>query len=94
MSNAPAVLRADWESPWRPLRNLLAVALTIVAALVPALFWLQIFVDQTTGPNVQFGAAFAKNTPAIALALLWTLIVLAQFGPKLGEQWRHYRESS
>jgi hypothetical protein len=93
MSNAPAILRADWESPWRPLRDLLAVALTVVVAAAPALFWLNIFLEQASRPTVTFGKALAQNMPAIALAILWTLIILALFGPKLAEEWRAYRRS-
>lgn len=93
MSSASAILRADWDSQWRPVRDLLAVALTVVVALAPALFWLNIFLNQAAKPNTTFETAVAQNAPAIALALLWALIIGAQFGPKLGEQWRIYRQS-
>ena len=88
-------LRSDWNSDWRPHRDLLGVTIGIVVANGPGLFWLYTYVKALRG--AESAAYWYGQTPtgelsvtaqygiAIVLAVLWFGMVLAMFKKPLKE---------
>lgn len=88
-------LRSDWNSEWKPYRDLLGVIVGIVVANGPGLFWFDIFLDALR--NAESSAFWFGQTPtgemsvaaqysiAVVLAVLWFGMVLAMFKKPLKE---------
>ena len=88
-------LRSDWNSDWKPHRDLLGVTIGIVVANGPGLFWLYIFIDALR--SAESAAYWHGQTPtgelsvtaeygiAVVLAALWFGMVLAMFKQPLKE---------
>lgn len=88
-------LRSDWNSEWKPYRDLLGTIVGIVVANGPGLFWLDIFLDALR--NAESSAFWFGPTPtgetsvaaeysiAVVLAVLWFGMVLAMFKKPLKE---------
>lgn len=82
-------LKDDWNSEWKPHRDLFGLTFGCVVASGPGLFWLYIFVDALR--NAESAAYWFGQTPTgslsvfsqhgigLVLAVLWIGLVLALF---------------
>ena len=95
-----SVLKRNWNSKWKPTRNLLAMVFTMSVANAPGLFWIYSLVDQLRNTDSAYWFAptpsnqlsiVAQNVGAIVLAVLWFGIVFAMFGRPFVESVRECR---
>lgn len=82
-------LTRNWDSEYRPLRDLLAVLLTTVLALSPP-YYLLVGVLSRNGV-AEWGGALGNNMGLLTVTFLWTLLVFALFGDAVGSAYRTYQ---
>jgi hypothetical protein len=86
MTEAPGVLRDDWDSNYRELRDFLAVLVTTLVALSPPyyLLWTAFSGRGITAlPDV-----LDANLGLVTVLWLWTLVILSAFGGRLVARYR------
>ncbi|MFB6138494.1 MAG: hypothetical protein ABEJ42_09210 [Halobacteriaceae archaeon] len=86
---ADSVLSRDWSSRWRPVRNVLALAV-VVLAVVAVPLWLLLDVLSGT-PIGNWPTALSRNAGLVLVTGIWSLLVLTLYGGHLRAAVRDYR---
>jgi hypothetical protein len=81
MTETPGVLREDWDSEYRELRDFLAVLATTLVGLSPPYFLL--FTALSGNAVTAWPDVLDANLGLVTVVWLWTLVVLSAFGGRL-----------